>query len=133
MQKKRDYTLNDAEKNTLFKSSVKSILSFGRDSQRAWQQLSIFCGANACNVNIFEFKDALHHGVEYRLAKGWPIKIKRERELTSWFKPFASEEMKRDNINVTSLLFKKIVSSNLVYDIITRSIFSVEAILGVDS
>lgn len=54
MQKKKDYSLNDEEKNTLFKSSVKTILSFGRDSQSAWQQLSIFCGANACNVDIFE-------------------------------------------------------------------------------
>lgn len=87
--RKGDFTLDADEKNTLFKSSVKAVLSFGRDARSSWSQLSILC--KSCGVNIFETKDSLGKGVEHRLIKNWPIKIKRSNELEAYFKPFATE------------------------------------------
>jgi len=57
---KQNFDINDEEKNTLFKSTIKCILSYGRDAHSVWSQLSKFCSVNACNVNIFEMKDSLN-------------------------------------------------------------------------
>jgi hypothetical protein len=44
-----------------------------------------------------------------------------------------TDEMKQNRTNPVALLFKKTVESNLVGEIMTKSIFAVETILSIDS
>ena len=79
------------------------MLSWGGDSRESWQLLALFC--RACKVDIFETKDSLGKGVEHRLIKNWPIKIKRAHELEFIFRPFVTEQMQQQRQSTVALLF----------------------------
>lgn len=77
-------------------------------------------------------KDKRGKGLEDRLVKMWPAQFDSASKLRRILEDVEMPEMKENNINGLSIIFKKISQSNLIFDIFKGSIHSSDQILNVD-
>ena len=70
IEKEGKYDLNDEERLTLYKNTVKFILTYDTKKSEEGETLKVFSKlCKKCNVNIFEAKDKRNEGLEFRFVK----------------------------------------------------------------
>ena len=91
--KQSNFDLQDQEKITLFNSTCKLLITYTdeRQTTEAWNLMCDYC--KKCGISFFEMKDKRGQGIEYRLAKNWPIQIKADHKLNNLLNKLRTQQM----------------------------------------
>lgn len=63
---------------------------------------------------MFEIKDKLGQGIEYRMTRFWPEQFKNSKLLKQVLAFIETKEMKENKVNSLSLIFQKVVQQDLI-------------------
>lgn len=72
-ERQGDYTIDEEQKQTLFKNTIKLLMAHGNDCAGAWSQLGKLVAL--CKIDVFQLKDKNGKGLVHKLVKSWPLQI----------------------------------------------------------